>query len=158
MQESIYLKWVETKWPLVKNSDDLLAELANDYYSTYGQTACCPEVLATFHGDILREYSQHLENIKQKELMSTEPKKFVLKPGIVKFIVAENTYYTNDNLTDDVAERLLRTSPKAIEDFEVYPSDFDFNKPEPEGKPEATDETTPDQEETKNSGKGKGKK
>lgn len=150
MQDSIYLRWVDTKWPLVKESDDLLAELANDYFTAYGQTTCCPEVLSTFHADILREYKQHLENIKQRELMSTEQKKFILKEGIMKYIASEDAYFTNDNLTDEIAEKLLRTSPKAVADFDVYPSDFDFGKPDPDTTPDPdiTNENTSDQVDT----------
>lgn len=82
--------------------------------------------------------------------MSTEQKKFILKEGIMKYIASEDAYFTNDNLTDEIAEKLLRTSPKAVADFDVYPSDFDFGKPDPDTTPDPdiTNENTSDQVDT----------
>mgnify|MGYP002150076975 CR=1 FL=1 len=61
----------------------------------------------------------------------------------MRFFVSNRIVYSDSSL------KLLRTSPKAIADFESYPSDFDFSKQEPAQQPDVTDETASDQDETK---------
>jgi len=124
MQDSIYTRWVDTKWELIGKSEDMLSELAADYFKTYGQTPCCPATLSEFHKKILSDYQYHLQD------MSETPRKFLLKAGIVQYWNAHNTYYTNDNLTDAIAEEMIKESPNMVNNFEKYPEEYAIAKPQ----------------------------
>lgn len=47
---------------------------------------------------------------------------YKLRPGVVLQIAGSSQVYTNDNLTDEIAEEFLRKHPKASGRFEVIPS------------------------------------
>ena len=52
-------------------------------------------------------------------------REFLLKDNIVMYVGYENMHYTNDNITDEIAVRLLTKNPKLIGNFKKYPTNYE---------------------------------
>lgn len=131
MRDENILRWVDTKWSLISKSDDLLAELTDDYIQVNGQTPCCLDTLSEFHKSILSQYEESLLQRKNKIEMSKSEKKYLLKDGLVLYYAPAHAHFTNANISDEMAEKMLKHSPGLASNFARLPDEL----PQPEIEP-----------------------
>ncbi len=71
--------------------------------------------------DLIPKYVQKIQNINLKTtLMSTE-RKYRMKSGSVIHVAGTNKYYSDLNITDDVAKKLLKVNPNRSALFAKMP-------------------------------------
>lgn len=107
------------------------AAIEEIYYGVFGRTLpnCnCPN---RFRDAVIEL------RIFTKNHSTMEKSKYVLKAGVIIQPTGTSNVYTNDNLTDEVAERFLNERPGARGLFEVIPNTAEVEKtPENEQEPE----------------------
>lgn len=87
------------------------------YYEVFGRLirrCSCPD---KWRDAVAEIYSHIKRNGKMKQKSN-----YRLRAGIVLQIAGSSQVYTNDNLTDEIAEEFLRIHPKATGRFEVIPA------------------------------------
>lgn len=88
--------------------EELYTQLLNKPFIKRAGCADC-------YRDALLEIKIHLKHSKMK---------YSLKKGALVFDHSQNEYYTDANLTDEAAERVLSASPSLINQFETFPIDW----------------------------------
>lgn len=97
----------------------LFIELKDLYMTLFGRSLCClPEVESALIA--LRNYLTKTQN----QNTMTNENLFQLKPESLLYSVASDTYYTEKTITDEDAKELLKASPSLINQFEIYPDNW----------------------------------
>lgn len=116
-----YERFDKMTWDQVLLSTELQYQLFVLYWSEKGHEACCLDtVLKPFFFDIKNELFNSVQ-LEKKRIMS----KFKIAKNGVLYVGSLNTYFTNDNLTDEAALEYLRENPNSRKNFEVLPDDVD---------------------------------
>lgn len=112
----------------------LLAGLGGDYKHPYSG----PEraVIATVYYEVLgrhlpdnncpdkwRDAVVEINIYIKKHGKMKEKTKYRLRQGVILQIAGSSQVYTNDNLTDKIAEKYLKENPNAAKRFEIIPTD-----------------------------------
>jgi hypothetical protein len=103
----------------------------------YGPTSCAKELLRYFN-----------ELVKTDKMTEKVKSKYRLKEG--QLLYSNGQHYSNANLTDEIAEALLKHTPALVNAFEVIPkepepvaSEPKPNEPAPQGEPAKEPEPVP---------------
>lgn len=87
--------------------------------STYGRLWRCVPGMCTRK---LRKYHSLVINKGLEKLSTVEKSKnYELKKGIVIYVAANHAHYSNANITDAVAEKILKADPKSASKFKKMP-------------------------------------
>lgn len=102
-----------------RDNAELFLELNSVYRNLFGSSLCCfPEVESA----LIRLKTYYTEKI---EKMETQKGTFQLKPETLLYSNVTEKYYTEKTITDTDALILLKSAPQMIEQFEVFPSDWE---------------------------------
>lgn len=111
------LKGLGGKSPL---SSSEKSEIEAMYYEVLGRTFAKTSCTNCYHDAVIEMYSYLKKHGKMKEKSS-----YALKNGVLlQMAFGSGEMYTNDNLTDEAAERYLAANPKGISLFAVTPTDW----------------------------------
>lgn len=87
------------------------------YFQVYGVRLCAN------CGGSLGEKFRTFTSLSNQKIIAMSERKFKLKANQILY-VHPNTDYTNENLTDEIAEKLLRKNPGFAAAFETMPEGF----------------------------------
>lgn len=104
---------------LLSSSDKSDIELM--FHEVLGRTFTKTSCSDCYHDAVIEMYSYLKKYGKMKEKSS-----YALKNGVLlQMAFGSSEMYTNDNLTDEAAERYLAANPKGISLFAVTPTDWE---------------------------------
>lgn len=124
---------------LVRYSEEDADRIRSAYMATYKKEVnrTCGNCL----GDALAELIHF--NRKDSEQMKKQIEcRYRLRAGmLIRLGFGDNKYYSNANLTDEVAEKYILANPERIDDFQTVPDDmYDKIKGEPAPDTDAVEE------------------
>ena len=76
-------------------------------------------------GDCYKDAVIQMYTYLQKNEIMEKKSNYLLKAGVVLRFTDDNNIYTNFNMTDEAAERILKERPGAIGKFQMYPEDWE---------------------------------
>lgn len=101
-----------------KNGIPFLKHIFQLHYKIFGETCSnCPGKITG--------YIQKLKNFNPIKKMETTSKKFQLKEGVIIPVAGTSDAYSNANLTDEIAIKLLADNPNRKILFEKLPENLD---------------------------------
>lgn len=102
----------------IKRSPELYAEFDQVFMLENGGESCgCA-------GEVTAIFERWSQEVQTKQItMEVTKKEFVMTPG-VKHHVDSNEYYTNHNMTDEIAIAFLKENQNRIKWFEKFPENW----------------------------------
>lgn len=95
-----------------------LQEVFSLYFDLYGEVCTgCPRKIAG--------YINRIRNHKKTKVMTKQKRKYRLREGVIIPIPGTSEAYSNHNLTDEIAEKLLKDNPNRRILFAEIPGDFE---------------------------------
>jgi spore cortex formation protein SpoVR/YcgB (stage V sporulation) len=97
------------------NGDRYLPQMLKLYADTFNKEPCggCP-----------KSFSRYLRELRNQIMAKEEKRAFLFKKDVMFPIMGTSESYSNENLTDEIALKILSKNPNAIQIFEKFPKDW----------------------------------